>query len=151
MSSKQVNLNQTTIKLKKLTPHAELPEYKTEGSVGMDLVATSYEYNSEFGYHQYGIGIAVIIPEGFEAQLRARSSISNTSLILCNGIGTVDSDFRGQILVRFKEIDDKEIYYEVGDRVAQLVLSPIAKANIEEVTELDDTARGSGGFGSTNK
>jgi dUTP pyrophosphatase len=143
--------NQLTIKFKRLVPHAQEPEYATESAAGLDLYATDYNYDRENKFHEYGIGIAVEIPVGYEGQIRPRSSISKTSLLLCNPPGTIDSDYRGELIVRFKAIDDREVIYAVGDRIAQLVIKPVPRVKLVEVDELTDTKRSSGGFGSTGK
>lgn len=142
--------NEVKVKIKRLVAHAEIPEYQTAGAAGMDLVAVDYNYNHDTKYHEYGCGIAIQLPQGYEAQLRPRSSISKTSLILANSVGTLDSDYTGEIILRFKEIDDRGIVYRVGDRIAQVVIQKIPQIVFEEVEELHSTERGSGGFGSTN-
>lgn len=139
------------IKFKRLVPHAQEPEYATEHAAGLDLYAADYNYDHDNKFHEYGIGIAVEIPEGYEGQIRPRSSISKTSLMLCNPPGTIDSDYRGELIVRFKALDDRDIVYAVGERIAQLVIKPVPKVKLIEVTELNDTKRASGGFGSTGK
>ena len=83
-----------TIKFKRLVPHAIEPEYATDRAAGLDLYAADYNYDHDKKFHEYGTGIAIEIPEGYEAQLRPRSSISKTSLIMCNSPGTIDSDYR---------------------------------------------------------
>lgn len=141
--------NELKVKIKKLVKHAEIPEYQTEGAVAVDLVALDYNYNINNKYHEYGTGLAIELPEGYEAQIRPRSSISKTSLMLINSPGTIDSDYRGELIVRFKVIDDRDIIYDTGDRIAQLVIQQVPKVVFEEVEELSNTKRGSGGFGST--
>jgi len=137
------------IKFKRLVPHALEPEYATDKAAGLDLYASDYNYDNDTKYHEYGTGIAVEIPDGYEAQLRPRSSISKTSLIMCNSPGTIDSDYRGELIFRFKSIDDRGLVYEVGERIGQIVFVPVPKVEMKEVQELSDTKRGAGGFGST--
>lgn len=137
------------VKIKKLASHAEVPVFATAGAAAVDLVALDYRYDPDNKFHEYGTGLAIALPEGYEAEIRPRSSISKYSLVLVNSPGTIDSDYRGELLVRFKEIDNREIIYDVGDRIAQLVIKEVPKVDFEEVTELDETKRGSGGFGST--
>lgn len=132
-----------------MVAHAIEPEYATERAAGLDLYASDYNYDNDTKIHEYGTGIAVEIPEGYEAQLRPRSSISKTSLIMCNSPGTIDSDYRGELIFRFKDIDDRGLIYSVGERIGQIILVPIPKVKLEEVTELSETKRGAGGFGST--
>lgn len=121
----------------------------TDGSGAVDLVATNRNVQSDFV--EYGTGIAVQIPLGYMGILSARSSISNTCLILCNGVGYIDSDYRGEVKLRFRHLDNDLPMYIEGERIGQLTIVPIATPFWTEVTELSDTARGSGGFGSTGR
>lgn len=141
----------TEIKLKKLVEHAELPEKATPGAAAYDLVGLDYCYDQHHGFHEFGTGLSIELPLGYEAQIRPRSSISKTSLVLVNSPGTIDSDYRGEIKVRFKEIDDRGVLYDVGDRIAQLVIQKLPEVKLVEATNLSDTDRGSGSFGSTGK
>lgn len=136
----------------KLAEGASIPKYQKPGDSGMDLTATSIRMVDEenYGFIEYGTGVFIEIPEGYEGQIRPRSSISNTGLIMANSPGTIDSNYRGEIKVRFKAIPNSFIY-EVGDRIAQLVITPVIKANLEVVEELSETERGEDGFGSTGK
>lgn len=138
-----------TIKYKRLVTHAIEPEYATDRAAGLDLYAADYNYDPDTKFHEYGTGIAIELPEGYEAQLRPRSSISKTSLVMCNAPGTIDSDYRGELIFRFKDIDDRGLYYSVGERIGQIVIVPIPKIRLVETDELSDTKRGAGGFGST--
>lgn len=137
------------IKLKKLVEHAELPEKATPGAAAYDLVGLDYCYDHNNKFHEFGTGLAIELPPGYEAQIRPRSSISKTSLVLVNSPGTIDSDYRGEIKVRFKEIDDRGVLYDVGDRIAQLVIQKLPEVTLVEAKDLSSTDRGSGGFGST--
>ena len=154
------------VKIKKLVPEAVIPAYETVGAVGMDLTATSKKYD-EYGNVVFGTGIAIQIPEGYYADLRPRSSISKYDLVLANSVGTVDSDYTGEIILKFKcslklephyhdvntmeaKLPDFQKEYEIGDRIAQLVILPYPKVSFVEVDELSKTDRGTGGFGSTN-
>ena len=146
------------VKIKKLHKDAVIPKYETVGSVGMDLTAVSKEYD-EHGNVVFGTGLAIQIPTGYYADLRPRSSISKYDLVLANSVGTIDSDYRGELILKFKPSvyfgvnrgDDDGVMYDVGDRIAQLVILPYPKVSFVEVDELSDTERGTGGFGSTNK
>ena len=146
------------VKIKKLHKDAVITKYETIGSVGMDLTAVSKEYD-EHGNVVFGTGLAIQIPEGYYADLRPRSSISKYDLVLANSVGTIDSDYRGELILKFKPSvyfgvnrgDDDGVMYDVGDRIAQLVILPYPKVYFVEVDELSDTERGTGGFGSTNK
>lgn len=148
------------VKIQKLHKDAVIPKYETSGAVGMDLTAVSVEYD-KYGNLVVGTGLAIQLPEGYYADLRPRSSISKYDLVLANSIGTVDADYTGELILKFKPSDyfavnrddvygDGEIY-KVGDRVAQLLILPYPKINFIEVEELDKTERGDKGFGSTGK
>lgn len=138
------------LKLKKLNENATVPEYKTSGSVAMDLVATTEEIDIKNGYITYGTGLALEVPEGYEAQVRPRSSIREKDLILINSPGTIDQDYRGEIMVTFKPLRPMgSRKYAVGERVAQLVIVPVEKVDVIVVDELSQTDRGTGGHGST--
>lgn len=140
------------VKIKKLQPHAMIPQYADEGSAGLDLIAIDMEFNRDYGYYEYGTGLAIEIPEGYEGQIRPRSSISKYDVMLCNPPGTIDSSYRGEVLVRFKPTDgERSQIYAVGEKVAQLVIKPVPKVEFQEVEELSETQRGTGGFGSTGK
>ena len=150
------------VKIKKLHKDAVIPKYETFGSVGMDLTAVSKEYD-EHGNVVFGTGISIQIPEGYYADLRPRSSISKYDLVLANSVGTIDADYRGELILKFKPTLRKStlcggVYevdtvceYDIGDRVAQIVILPYPKVYFVEVDELSETERGTGGFGSTNK
>lgn len=135
----------------KLSDGAVMPKYAKPGDAGMDLTAISEKIiiKEDFGYIEYGTGISLEIPEGYFLDIRPRSSISETGLFLANAPGTIDSQYRGELKCRFKWIPDTK-KYEIGDRIAQIILLPYPKIEWEEVNELQPTERGEGGFGSTN-
>lgn len=140
-----------TVKIKRLAEQAEIPKYAKIGDAGLDLTAIDCYHDHEFGFIEYGTGLAVEIPEGYVGLIFPRSSISKTPHILTNSVGVIDSGYRGEIKFRFKSIDDNEqAEYCVGDRIGQLVVMPYPKVNFVEITELSNTERGSGGFGHTN-
>ena len=143
------------VNVKKLDSNAVIPTYAKHGDAGMDLTATSKEYD-EHGNVVYGTGIAIQIPQGYYADLRPRSSISKYDLVLANSIGTIDSDYTGELIFKFKLMQRhnssglqfrKE--YEIGDRIGQIIIMPYPKIEFVGVDELDDTERGNGGFGSS--
>lgn len=155
------------VNIQKLHPDAVIPKYGTSGAVGLDLVATSKSFD-EYGNIVYGTGLAIEIPEGYFADLRPRSSISKYDLVLANSVGTIDSDYRGELILKFKPAqlfsewnnrpfiydadDNKKIKtYEIGDRIAQLIIQPYPKIQFIEVNKLSTTERGNGGFGSTGE
>jgi len=153
------------IRFKKLSDKAMTPEYATQHSAGVDLVAT--EISKTENYVQYKTGLAVEIPVGCVGLLFPRSSISNYDLTLSNCVGVIDSDYRGEIMLRFRQIrkdiisvdtngnELERIYtakvYGVGERCGQLVIVPYIKANFIESDELNETVRGDGGYGSSGK
>jgi dUTP pyrophosphatase len=138
------------VRFKKLSERAVKPQYAKPGDAGMDMVATSLVKNEVF--YEYGTDIAVEIPEGYVGLVFPRSSISKTKQILANHVGVVDSGYRGEIKFRFKKLDwDSGEVYNVGDKVGQLIIIPYPTIELEEVSELNETHRGDGAFGSTGK
>lgn len=144
------------VKIKRLCDNAIIPQYAHATDAGMDLVATSYEYNEKLHCHVYGTGIAVEIPEGYVGYIFPRSSNRKTESYLTNHVGVIDSGYRGEIMASFKTRDFKEgeiqqLYkpYEVGDKIAQLIIMPYPKVEFAEVAELSSSDRGEGGHGST--
>lgn len=137
------------IKIKRIS-NGKLPEYKTSGSVGADCYARIDEQIILKAKSQVTIplGFAVEIPEGYEMQIRGRSGLASR-----NGIegflGTIDSDYRGEVCAILLNNTIEDFIIEPGDRIAQAVISPIIKATWNEVDKLSDTDRGAGGFGST--
>lgn len=138
------------VKIKKLADNAVIPSYSKPGDAGMDLTAISLIKvdQPEFGYLEYGTGLAVEIPEGFVGLLFPRSSVSNSGLILSNSVGVIDSGYRGEIKLRFKHIPDTA-FYKPGDRVGQLIILPYPSIEFDVVSELSSTDRSAEGFGST--
>ncbi len=140
--------------LKKLDSQVQIPSFKTEGSSGMDLMAfikdpIIIEPNSSA---LIPTGLSVAIPNDVEIQIRPRSGLAAKSNIgVLNSPGTIDSDYRGEIKIILFNHGDKKFTVKNNDRVAQMVIAPILKANFEEVDKLPDTIRGIGGFGSTGK
>ena len=138
------------IRFKKLCPEAEMPKAATAGSAGFDLVATSRRWNKILEVWDYGTGIAVEIPPGYVGLVFPRSSVYKTGTILSNGVGVIDSDYRGEIGAKFYTLKFTE-KYEIGDRIAQLVIVPIPRVEWVESEELSATERGAGGYGSTGR
>ena len=140
--------------VKKLNLKAELPKYKTEGSSGMDLKAFIEKsiiikpQNSEL----IPTGLSIAIPKDTEVQIRPRSGLAAKSRVsVLNTPGTIDSDYRGEIKIILFNHGKEEFTINNGDRIAQMILMPVLKAEFEEAKELPKTVRGSGGFGSTGK
>ena len=142
------------ILVKKFNKDIKLPTYKTSGSSGMDLVA--YIKNKiaidPGATAIIPTGIAVAIPKNYEMQIRPRSGLaSKNSISVLNTPGTIDSDYRGEIKIILINLSKKSFIVKSGDRVAQMILCPIAKGKLKEVKNLPKTMRGKGGFGSTGK
>jgi len=142
------------ILIKKLQKNILLPEYKTEGSSGLDLLAC-IENQIQIKPREKELiptGIAVAIPNDFEIQIRPRSGLAaKNGITVLNTPGTIDADYRGEIKVILINLSDKIFTINKNDRIAQMVICPIIKGILEEVDELPKTIRGSGGFGSTGK
>ena len=139
--------------LVKRLPHGEgldLPAYATEGAAGMDVLSAEDVTIAPGGRHAVATGLAVAIPPGFEIQVRPRSGLAlKHGITVPNTPGTIDSDYRGELKVILINHGADAFDIRRGDRVAQLVLAPVTRAAWLESEELDDTARGAGGFGST--
>jgi len=153
------------VNIKMLYPGVNMPEYKSIGASGVDLSAILYG----FDFNNYVIpdggvevepgaiikiytGISIRIPEGYEGQIRSRSGLAvNHGICVVNSPGTIDSDYSGELIVGL--INLSKDYYSIDkyDRIAQLVFAPVARAEFCNVTELEKTVRGAGGFGSTGK
>lgn len=137
-----------------LSDRAILPSYQTEGAAGMDLHACLREGESvsiEPGsIAKIPTGLAIAVPSGFEGQVRARSGLaSKHGLTLVNGIGTIDSDYRGEVIVPLINLGSNPFVMTHGTRMCQLVIAPVVRVLIDHCSVLDRTERGSGGFGST--
>ena len=140
------------VRLKRL-PHGEgleLPRYATQGAAGMDVLAAEDVTLAPGGRHAVATGLSVAIPPGYEIQVRPRSGLAlKHGISVPNTPGTIDSDYRGELKVILINHGGEPFAIHRGDRVAQLVLAPVTLAEWDEVGELDETARGAGGFGST--
>ena len=143
-------MSKLELKIKKLHPDAVIPCYAKAGDAGMDLVAVSEEWNKNNTMVTYDTGLSVEIPEGYVGLLFPRSSVSKTTLNLANSVGVIDSGYRGSLMLKFRYLEEGDVY-EVGDRVAQLVIMKLPFVEIIEVNELSSSERGEGGFGSTGK
>jgi dUTP pyrophosphatase len=141
-----------SIKLKRLSPDARLPERAYDHAAAWDVFAVSKRIveTPEYGYIEYGIGFAAEIPIDYCMMLYPRSSVSDTGLILANSVGLVDPDYRGEIKFRYKYIKGTKMY-EVGDKIGQIRLERTIPVEWVEVAELESTNRGDGGFGSSGK
>ena len=167
------------VKIKKLNENAVIPQYAKPGDAGMDVVATSINVTDK--YIEYGTGLAFEVPEGYVMLIFPRSSVSKYDLSLANAVGVLDSSYRGELKLRFKRNyrienlpseetngkftttsilwgEDTKNYrinacdwYNIGDRIGQIMILPYPIIEFEETDELSDTERGTGGFGSTSK
>ena len=140
--------------VKKLDPKVQLPSYKTKGSSGMDLMAFIKD-PIKIAQNTSALiptGISVAIPSDVEIQIRPRSGLAaKSSISVLNTPGTIDSDYRGELKIILFNHSKKEFVVRNNDRIAQIVLMPVLKIDFEEVDDLPDTLRGSGGFGSTGQ
>jgi dUTP pyrophosphatase len=140
------------IRLQRL-PHGEglpLPAYATEHAAGMDVVSAEELTLAPGSRHAVATGFAIAIPDGYEVQVRPRSGLALKHGITClNTPGTIDADYRGEVKVILANLGAEPFEIRRGDRIAQLVPAAVTQARFAEVLELDDTARGAGGFGST--
>ena len=144
--------NKLTIKIEKLAEEVTVPSYQTEGSSGMDLSAFLPKPVTLKPLQRVLIptGIKIELPKGYEAQVRPRSGMSiKHGITLINCIGTIDEDYRGEVCVPVVNISNEEYTINNGDRIAQMVIAPVAKVHVEVINELSNTVRGAGGFGST--
>ena len=131
-----------------------LPAYETAGAAGMDLRAALPEEESVVlrpgARAMVPTGFCIAVPLGYEAQVRPRSGLAFRSGITClNSPGTVDSDYRGEVKVILANLGEENVVIRRGDRIAQMVICPVARAEWRETRALDETVRGAGGFGST--
>jgi len=142
----------TEILIKRLSRNIALPKYETDGSSGMDLAA-NIESEIEIEPGKSAViptGLAISIPKDFEVQIRPRSGLAaKYQISVLNTPGTIDADYRGELKVILINLSKKNFKIEKGLRIAQMVLCPVVKANLKEVETLEETKRGSGGFGST--
>ena len=140
--------------IKRLNPNVELPAYKTNGASGMDLMAfiegpISVAPNSSY---LVPTGLSMAFSEDYEIQIRPRSGLAaKNHITVLNTPGTIDSDYRGEIKIILFNHGKKEFLIKNKDRIAQMILTPVVKMELEEVDNLPESLRGKGGFGSTGK
>jgi len=142
----------TVLKIKRLPNNKILPEYKTEGAAGMDLCAAIEQpiVLKPLERTLVPTGLKIELEHGYEAQIRPRSGLSiKHGITLINCVGTIDEDYRGEVCVPVVNLSNETYTIEPQERVAQMIIARVEQAQIEVVTELTDTARGVGGFGST--
>ncbi|MCJ8144572.1 dUTP diphosphatase [Ancylobacter sp. A5.8] len=131
-----------------------LPDYATAGAAGLDLIAALPEGEAltlaPFARALVPTGLALALPEGFEAQVRPRSGLAlKNGITVLNAPGTVDADYRGEVKVLLINLGDSPVTLERGQRIAQMVVAPVTRIKLIDVGNLEETTRGSGGFGST--
>ena len=141
------------VSIKKLHSDAVIPKYAKPGDAGLDLTVTSKSFDDNDNI-VYGTGLAIEIPDGYVGLLFPRSSNAKTDLYLTNHVGVIDSGYRGEIMFKFRKSNSNKSYgesriYNIGDRVGQLIIIPYPAIEFEEVEELSNSERGTGGFGSS--
>ena len=144
----------TVLKIQRLEHNKILPEYKTEGAAGMDLCAAIEEpiVLKPLERTLVPTGLKIELEHGYEAQVRPRSGLSiKHGITLINCVGTIDEDYRGEVCVPIVNISNETYAIQPQERIAQMVIARAEQSKIEVVTELTDTVRGEGGFGSTGK
>lgn len=145
-------MEEVSIKIKKIHPDAIMPNYAHEGDSGMDIFSVE---NLKLNSLQRGViktGLSFEIPRGYEIQVRSKSGLSlKNGIVVINSPGTIDSGYRGEILVAVFNTSNETYYINKGDKIAQIVLQRVEKIKFEDSEELSITTRGYGGFGSTDK
>lgn len=138
------------VKLKKLNENVKLPVYAKTGDAGLDIKATRIESENNYSI-TYGTDLCIEIPFGYVGLIFPRSSIRNYDLVLSNCVGVVDSGYRGEIMATFKKTKLDGMYYDVDDKIMQIIILPYPSIEFEFTDELSETERGKGGFGHTGK
>lgn len=145
------SLSKNKIEIKiRVKDESLLPKYATEGSSGVDLKASEDGFIDSNGYKLVKTGIFLELPQGVEAQIRPRSGLAlKHAVTVLNSPGTIDSDYRGEIGVILINFGKEKFFYKKGDRIAQMIFTPVLKGVFKKVDIVEDTERGSGGFGHT--
>ena len=138
------------VKLKKLNENVKLPVYAKTGDAGLDIKATRIESENNYSI-TYGTDLCIEVPFGYVGLIFPRSSIRNYDLSLSNCVGVVDSGYRGEIMATFKKTKLDGMYYDVDDKIMQIIILPYPSIEFEFTDELSETERGEGGFGHTGK
>lgn len=147
-------MNNVVVKLKKLHDDVVLPSYQTSGAAGMDLCAFIPHSIVLKSLERKLIptGIKIELPTGYEAQIRPRSGMSiKHGITLINCVGTIDEDYRGEVCIPIVNLSKDDFTINNGDRIAQMIITPVIHAQLEIVQDLSETLRGEAGFGSTGK
>ena len=154
MNENAMILNAATLKIKreKGGEDLELPSYQTSGAAGMDVCAAENCILSVGETKLVATGFSLAIPAGFEVQLRPRSGLAlKHGITLLNSPATIDSDYRGEVKVILTNLGREDFVVNRGDRIAQMIVARVERLELQVVEELDETERGSGGFGHTGK
>jgi dUTP pyrophosphatase len=139
-----------TVSFKRLVPEAVLPAYARPGDAGMDLCSVESLVVPVGGRSLVRTGLKMALPAGYEAQVRPRNGLAlKRGVTVLNTPGTIDEGYRGEVGVILANFGDEDFKVEPGDRIAQMVIAPVTRAEVVETDELDATVRGEGGFGST--
>jgi dUTP pyrophosphatase len=141
----------TLVKVKKLVKEAVIPTYAKDGDAGMDLTAVSKSVDQDAAIATFGTGLAFEIPKGYVGLIFPRSSSYKQQSILTNSVGVIDSGYRGEVMAKFYQSFDETPSYEIGDRIAQIIIMPYPQIQFVESEELSETERNTGGYGSTGK
>jgi len=140
------------VKIVTLNDSIDVPQYMTSGSAGVDLKAARDGYLESGKADLVPTGIRIALPDGYEAQIRPRSGLAvKYGITLINSPGTIDSDYRGEIKIPLINLSSNKFEFKKGDRIAQMIIAKYEQAEFKVVNELDDTKRGSGGFGHTGQ
>ena len=140
------------VPVKRVNPKAPLPEYARDGDAGMDLRSMETVTIEPHETVLVGSGIAMAIPEGFEGECRPRSGMATKhGITLANTPGTIDSNYRGEIMLPLHNMGEDPFTVQAGERVCQILINPVARATVIETAVLDETERGTAGFGSTGR
>ena len=141
-----------SVKFKRLEQDAVVPQYQSTNASGLDLVALEDTIIPSGGWRAVRTGLAIELPTGYEGQVRPRSGLAiNHGVTGLNAPGTIDADYRGEVKVALINHGGQSYLVHAGERMAQLVVSPVASAEVLEVEQLTATDRGGGGFGSTGR
>ena len=141
------------MKLSHFPPTNKLPDYQTAGAAGMDIQSAEDFHLTAGRSAAIKTGLSLAVPDGYEVQVRSRSGLAaKHAVFVTNGVGTIDCDYRGEVMVLLTNCGKESLKIQTGDRIAQLVLAPVHRPTIiHEVAELPTTARGLGGLGSTGR
>lgn len=141
-----------TLRIKRIDEAATVPRYATLEAAGLDLAALEALTLEPRGWALVRTGLSIEIPAGFEGQVRPRSGLAaRHGVTVLNAPGTIDSDYRGEVQVALINLGLQPFEIKAGDRIAQLIIAPVTRVEVLEVSELTSTERGSGGFGSTGR